>query len=282
MKFAGGFAAMAALGGRAAAASNARETIETAMPNYFESLGYRRRSPASLITGDRFNGGLRYDEESTEAPPAGKTCVVQDCGRIGDISQRDRPGVLAYFQILSCRNDRPASHGEMMTTVLDALLGPGGLDRDRLVLVSTEAIDPYRPYLDRYGIGPERIVVRALAEAQATGDGDGFFAPRGHPYTSGYPTAGIHYALPSTAPATRLRYPLDGYLELGEVGLEPAWGATISPQSMGLGMERIAMAQGRPVPGFEASRLMLLARLEDEALRRKVDLPEAHAAFSGS
>lgn len=51
-------------------------------------------------------------------------------------------------------------------------------------------------------------------------------------------------------------------------------------EGAGLGLERLALAEGAPVPDFEESRLNLLRLIEDEAERTGKPLPDGYAMFA--
>jgi hypothetical protein len=239
-------------------------------------LGYTELPPLPLITGDAFNGGIRYDETRPDNP-AGAWLTVQRCARVDDIAEMDRPGVLASFTLLGLGVSKPRHQGVVFEHILHFLTTQRGLDPSRIVYVSTEL---FRPYRDTYEIARAgRFIERPLAEAKAAGDGSGYFRPEGHPLQPEIPTVGIYYPLPDTEPAESLALPLDGYLEIGEASALPLDAGTVQPEGGGLGLERLVMVAGGDAPGFEESRLSLLAACQAEADRDGKPLPPGYADF---
>ena len=283
LQLASGVAAVAAgvsIGGGAAAAISDAEAERRALLSYFAGFGYHEQPSLELITGHPFNGGLRYDETAADVV-AGKTMRQQRCGRVEDIAKKDTPGVLAGFSIVAVRDDAPGFDGELLVIVLDYLVRRAGLPPSRLVLVSTEWIAAYRTHHERFGITVEQVIQRPSAEAMAAGDGSGFFAPKGHPLAPRIPTVSIHYVTDGAASAGR-SHPVSGAIELGEVSLRAGPRRDMAVEVGALGLERLMMAQGKPVPSFAQSRQMLLAELAAEAKRRGMPLPEAHMAFKAA
>jgi hypothetical protein len=239
-------------------------------------LGYKELPALPLITGDSFNGGIRYDETRPENPD-GAWLTVQRCARIDDIAEKDRPGVLASFTLLGLGVSNPRHQGVVFEHILHFLTTQRGLDPSRIVYVSTELFEPYRDKFEIARAG--RFIERPLAEAKTAGDGSGYFRPAGHPLQPEIPTVGIYYPLPDTEPPESLALPLEGYLEIGEASTLPLDGDTVQPEGGGLGLERLAMVEGGEAPSFEESRLALLAACQSEADRDGKALPPGYADF---
>jgi len=257
--------------------ARAAEVFDPAEPvAYFEAQGYVLLDPHPLIADYGFNGGVRFDE--APAPQGdGKTIRLQPCARIEDLARRGEPGVLPYFHILAYRNPAPAYPGEMTAQVLDFLVNGSGLDPHRMVVVSTELVDPLRPVFMDYGIGPSQIVQRAREAAEEEGDGSGYFSPPGHPHAPEMATASIHYPHGEPPPQPPTTYPVEGYIELAEVSLP---GTKDDPvEEGGLGIERVAMAGDGVIDTYEEALVYLVAALEDEAEARDVPLPEGYHTF---
>lgn len=251
--------------------------LQEAAVDFFVERGYRRLPAMHLITGETFNDGLRFDDTPNRTPP-GKTVRLQDCGRTGDLAKRGEPGVLPYFHIVALCIENPDARGELFTQVLDYLVESAELDPKRLALVSTERFIPYLEQLEPYGIRREQFVQRDLQEARAAGDGSGYFHPKGHPTAAGEYTVSIHYALeddPKRSERT-LEYPLNGYLELAEVVIDGDASASIRRESGGFGLERVLMAQGKPIDGFPQSQQKALSAIKAESERRGLALPMAY------
>jgi hypothetical protein len=253
------------------------EAERRALLSHLASLGHREQPGLDLITGQPFNGGLRYDETVAKAAP-GKTMCRQFCGRVEDIAKKGTPGVLAGFTIVGFRNDAPTFDGELLVMTLDYLVRRAGLPPSQLVLVSTEWIAAYRSHHERFGISVEQVVQRDSADAMAAGDGSGFFAPKGHPLAPKIPTVSIHYVIDGGA-STGRRYPVAGAIELGEVSLRAGPRRDVVAEVGGLGLERLLMAHGKPAPSFAQSQRRLMAAMAMEAKRCGVPLPEAYQAF---
>lgn len=283
LRLASGLTAAAAGLGLGAGGAMAAETLSDAeaerraLLSHFAGLGYRELPGLDLITGHAFNGGLRYDDTIAETA-AGKTMRLQFCGRVEDIARKGTPGVLAGFNIIAFRSETPNFDGELLVLALDYLVRRAGLPPARLVLVSTEWVAAYRTHHERFGIAVEQVVQRASSEAMAMGDGSGFFAPKGHPLAPQTPTVSIHYLTDAAAGAGR-SHPVTGAIELGEITLRAGPRRDRVVEEGAFGLERLMMAQGKPVPSFDESRQALLAALAAEAKRRGVPLPDAHNAF---
>lgn len=259
--------------GSALAIPTATDEVRDSALSWFPTHGFGSIPPLDLMTGDAFNGGLRYDETGSEDPEQ-PWMRLQPAARIEDIAERDRDGVLATFNIIGLSHSEP-DEDAIMPAVLRFLIDERNLDPANMLFVSTEA---FRPYLDRIDeVSADRFLERPLEVAQAMGDGSGYFAPRGHPNGPAFPSVGLYYPVPGATPKGDPVYPPPGYIELAEIGLAPnAGGGTLA----GLGMERIAMAEGGDVPDFGETRLNLLRLLEDEAERTGRPLPEGYTQFA--
>ncbi|WP_269580691.1 hypothetical protein [Roseibium sp. Sym1] len=271
-------AAGLALTRHARAAAPTAATLAAAFTDHFGAIGYAWTDPLGMISGQSFNGGLRYDETRPE-PVAGKSLFVQPAARVEDAEGAGTPGVLALFTICGLRVSEPAEPGALFGQLLTWLVEQRNLDPARLVFVSTEAFGPYRDRHELVRAG--RIVQRDRKEAMAAGDGSGYFAPPGHPAQPAFETVSLHYPLPGTEPDD-LAYPLQGYLEIGEVSITPLDRRAVGFEVGGFGLERLVMAEGGVAADFEASRRALLRLIESEATASGQPLPEGHGLFSRS
>ncbi len=258
--------------------SSTTATLAADFTSHFGRLGYDWIAPLQMITGHSFNGGLRYDDTRKDPVP-GKSMFVQPAARVEDAARGDVPGVLALFTIFGVRVDRPEEPGALFGQVLTWLVEQRGLDPARLVFVSTDTFMPYRDRHDIVRAG--RVLQRARDEARNAGDGSGFFAPKGHPEEPAIDTVGIYYPLPG-APTGELSYPLNGYLEIGEISITPLDRSAVSFEACGFGLERLVMAEGGAAPDFETSRQALLRLIEHEADRTGAALPKGYEIFSAS
>ena len=113
--------------------------------SYFRDLGYTEINPLDLITGDDFNDGVRFDDSRPDGLPDGKSVVLQNCIRMEDVNDHDRPDVLPYFHILNLNVNEPYPRGAVLRETLEFLINQVNLDTDRLVFVSTDVFIPYLP-----------------------------------------------------------------------------------------------------------------------------------------
>ncbi len=268
-------AAALATGGRIAfAAPGPIDEVQASALGYFGKHGFTELPPLSMITGEAFNGGLRFDETDSDSPSE-PTIRLQPAARVEDIANRSEPGVLALFNIIGLRDPDPED-GTLLSRVMDFLTNVRDLDPGRMLFVSTELLRPHVGRVD--GVSGDQVIERPMDEAKAAGDGSGFFAPAGHPLQPAYPTASIHYPLPGIEPDPSPTYPPEGYIEIAEVGLPSPDGA--GDTGAGIGLERLAMAEGEDVPDFEKTLLNLLRVIEDEAERIGKPLPDGYTKFA--
>ncbi|MET1411881.1 hypothetical protein ABVF61_06420 [Roseibium sp. HPY-6] len=256
--------------------ANAAATSSTGFIQHFSGQGAKVLDPLPLITGVGFNGGLRYDDTRPSYPDAASICVQPAC-RIEDGGKSTEPGVLALFHIMVLNLPAGAGPGDALGQLFGYLVDNMEIDPDKLVFVSTEVFERYFNAEPVFQKG--RFVKRDLAEAQAAGDGSGFFAPAGHPDTKGFATVSIHYPSGEGTPG-ELSYPLPGYLEIGEISLaEPSSGGG-GGVGGGLGLERLAMATGAAAPTFSESRVSLFEMVGQEASKSGAEFPIGLEAFA--
>jgi hypothetical protein len=258
------------------AASAATDDVRADALAYFGKQGFVEVPPLGLITGHAFNGGLRYDDTGvTHAQP--RWISIQPAARIEDIAQRTRLGVLAGFNIIVLRQPGAGDAEDMLVRVVGYLVDERKLDPTKLVFVSTEHFKPYlaRKTVMRGG----RFLERSLADAKAAGDGSGVFAPKGHPHSPNVNTVALYYPARGAAPTATLQYPPQGYIEIAEIEIA-ARGTKATSQLAAIGLERLAMAEGRPAPDFEGSRRDLLKAIEQDAKRTGKPLPPGYQKFA--
>jgi len=258
----------------ALAAPGPIDEIRSDALGYFGKHGFTELPPLSMITGDAFNGGIRFDETDTDSSSA-PTIRVQPAARVDDIANRSLPGVLASFNIIGLRDPDPED-GTLLSRVMDFLTNARQLDPARMLFVSTELLRPHVGRVD--GVSADRLIERPMDEAKTAGDGSGFFAPDGHPLQPAFPTTSIHYPLPGIEPDPSPTYPAEGYIEIAEIGLPSPDGA--GDTGAGIGLERLAMAEGEEVPDFDKTLLNLLRIIEDEAERTGKPLPDGYTMFA--
>ena len=278
IKLSAASAAAMAVGNRiSAAAARSIDDIRDSASSFFTGLGYAELPPLDMITGEDFNGGLRFDETRPETPTF-SWFSVQPVARVDDIAERDRLGVLAGFTMMGLGHATPTAPGGLFGSVLDFLIGERNLDPERLVYVSTALA---RPHIDRFAaVAAGRFIERDLDEAISANDGSGYFAPAGHPQAPEYLTVGIYYpAFPSPASA-ELAYPPADHIEIAEIEILSGDARPSEHEHGALGLERLAMAEGVPVPDFDETRLNLLRIIEDEARREGKPPPPGYDVFA--
>lgn len=268
---AAGAAALAAGRRPATASAGTVDQVRDSALRYFTERGFEEVPPLDLITGDAFNGGILYDDSRSERP-AGKSVSVQYAARTEDIEDKARPGVLAGFNVIVLRDSDADAPGGLFEQVMDFLVGDQGLDPDRMMFVSTEVFRPHAERVDM--VKPERVLERPLAEARATGDGSGYFAPKGHPFHPAFDSVAIYYPLPGEGSDPATAYPPSGYIEIAEIGLSP------EDKAGAIGLERLAMARGAPAPSYKDTQQELLRVLETESRSRGKPLPPGYAVFA--
>lgn len=280
-----GAAGLAAGPGRAFAAAQGagpavgKLTLDFA--DHFHTKGYVLAEALPLITGDSFNGGLRYDDSRT-VPLGGKSAFIQPAVRTADLAHRGEPGVLALFTICGLYQPAPSEPGVLFDDLLDYLVERAGIDPQRVIFVSTEVFAPYGEKHEAVRAG--KTLLRPREEAMAAGEGSGYFAPAEHPAKPAYDTVSLHYPIDGLTSAPGIDTPLDGYAEIAEIGITPldgtGPGTGTSPETGGFGLERVIMAGNGLVPDFEASRRALLQAIEKEATRDGKDLPPGYHLFA--
>ena len=60
--------------------------------NYFEAYAYRPIQPLPLVTGVEFNGGLEFDDDTSQI--GSDEYCIQASARVDDIDEMSRPGGL--------------------------------------------------------------------------------------------------------------------------------------------------------------------------------------------
>jgi hypothetical protein len=257
--------------------------LEAAAIDFFVKQGYHPVPALPLITGEQFNGGLRYDDTPSHYP-SGKMVRLQGSLRLEDLERRGEWGTLPFFHILSLSIEKPASRGELLVQVLAYLVQSADLDPKRLLLVSTKRFEPYLALLQPFGISREQFVKRDLSEAIAAGDGSGYFRPEGHPTATGIHTVSIHYTPDSDVSGLgkSCHYPYNGSLELAEISIVEAGVVPIPREVGGFGLERLLMAQGKPIDSFLQSRQKALTAILAESERRGDPLPAGYQTIKSA
>lgn len=244
--------------------------------DHFSAQGFKALEPLSLLTDFGFNGGLRYDDTRADYPDGPSVCVQPSC-RVDDIDKAGTPGVLALFNIMMLNVPDASLSASSAELMLEFAIEQAGLDPAKIVYVSTDLFEPY--FSESTLMQKGRFIQRERGEAMTSGEGSGYFAPAGHPHTPSFPTASVHYPLGNTG-LNDASFPLPDHLEIGEIILEDRQAGRPGPVGCGFGLERLALATGRPVPDFTESRVTFLnlARQEAEQTGRK--LPAGYEAYA--
>jgi hypothetical protein len=228
---------------------------------FFLRKGYRDVGELPLITNEPFNGGLRYDEDMGDVREA--AFRVQRCARIEDVHGKGKRGVLPHFTLLAASAPLTAKP-EFFSEVFEFLITARQLDPKKMTITTTRMAEVYFLLFKRWGILDQQIRHRDIEEAKARGDGSGYFAPRGHPRCPGAPSFSVHYQL------------VDGEeIELAEMSF-PEKTAGESQAVGGIGLERLAMAEGMVAPSWEEALQKMHKHVAGELKERGGDAPEGY------
>ncbi|MEM7170008.1 MAG: hypothetical protein AAF530_07545 [Pseudomonadota bacterium] len=246
---------------RAATASTSFDAaltdIKRRLIGFHKSIDLTQVEPGGLLTGDmEINGGLRYDD--AELITGKGQFGIQPCARVDDVKDKERPGVLPLFEILSV-SGKPNDDAKIETLrLLEVLLDVLQFDQSQIAFVSVPQFQDLQTVLDDKGEWrSDAVAIRDPKDARTEGDGSGYFQAPGA--ETGMYTAGIYYALdPNSAPIQASAQ--DGWLEIGELVFDET-----SHFSYSLGLDRIAMALTGEVPRWESreQRLQNLVALEE-------------------
>ena len=225
----------------------------------------RRARPASLITGQAFNGGLRYDEDLSAI--SAKTFVKQRIARVEDANRKSRPGTLPFFTVIGLDTSAPDLARTATELVLAYLTSVVGLDPARLRATTTMRSSTFFPILANHGIAAAQVRLRPWDEAVKDGLGSGYYAPVGHPSNPGATSFSLEYVMPSG---------LD--LEIAEITHSDGNGRS----GGGIGVERVEMARTGQFPAWKSTLDALSQALQDEAQHTGASLPPGLAALTRS
>ena len=236
---------------------------------FLTQRGYTEAPASPLITGDEFNGGLRYDDDTSGYAP--KSYIVQPAARVEDAAKQSNPGTLPLFTIIGLETSTPQLATEAATAVLEYLTSTVGLDPNRLRATTTDRSSAFFPLLARFGIGESQLRLRSAEEAIRDGSGSGWFAPAGHPGGPAAPSFSIEYALPDGSE-----------LEIAEISHGTGDGSSSERTSGGIGVERVAMARAGAATNWADSLQSFTEAVRAEAARTGAALPAGFAAISGT
>ena len=244
--------------------------------DYFEDRNYRLVFGKPVVTEDfAFNGGLRYDETGVLDQPG--TMAIQPCARIEDIEKKHDRTVLPLFHIVCCRRKTGDGPAEALAEALDYIVNASGLDSNRLGLVSTDEIDPFRPLLLQHGLEPStQLHIRDRNEALAAGDGSGFFRFPGNDNARPFATVGLYYWIEAGEPQQIVSHPpSSGWIEIGEAIIDEN-----DELAFAFGGERLGLAQTGEIISWR-DRLILLFEQVDRKTIGKTP-PPGREIFSRS
>jgi hypothetical protein len=275
-------AAMAALAvgrDRAVAAPASRGAIDKAAAGYLHKHGYTALPPLDLITGLAFNGGLRFDPFRPDAAQS-RRFIIQRVARIDDIALRNRPGVLVSYNVIFLQDPEPPARGALFMRVMDFLVNARGFDPAKMQFLST---DVFVPHLEKVkGARAKQFTQLSEVQARNAGRGAGVFAPKGHPDALDFASVNVYYPVGAGAAGHPVAFAPEGFAEIALIGIGPGGGKLGASEVAGIGVERLAMAEGAAAPSFEQSRIALLRALEAEAKAKAQGktLPPGYAALA--
>jgi hypothetical protein len=237
------------------------ENIKKEGIQYFLRKGYREVGELPLITNETFNGGLRYDEDMGDV--TGVAFRIQRCSRIEDLQGKGKRGVLPHFTMLAATASLTAKP-EFFSEVFEFLITVQHLDPKKMTITTTRLAEGYTPLFKQWGILDQQIRHRDVEEAKSRGDGSGYFAPKGHPRCPGLPSFSVHYGL------------ADGEdIEIAEMSF-PEKKAEDSQAVSGIGLERLAMAEGLSAPTWEDALQKMHKHVGRELQERGGEAPQGY------
>ena len=239
--------------------------------------GYAELPPLDLITGQAFNGGLRFDPFRPDAAQS-RRFSIQRVARIDDIALRNRPGVLVSYNVIFMQDPKPPARGALFMRVMDFLVNARGLDAAKMQFLAT---DIFLPHLEKVkGVRAKQFTQLSEAQARKAGRGAGVFAPKGHPDGLDFASVNVYYPVGAGAVGHPVPFAPEGFAEMALIGIGPGGGKLGASEVAGIGVERLAMAEGAAAPSFEQSRIALLRALEQEAKAQSKPLPPGYAALA--
>ena len=226
---------------------DAVEATRKTVLGHFSQHSYRVVEATALATGRaQLNGGLRHWPPETLQQPG--HMVIQPIAKLDDIGERHRPDVLPVFHVFISYRKSGDTPADAFDHQLAFLLDRMKLDRERVVLISSEFLEPFRPVVERHKINWNRqVFMRKSGEAKAAGDGSGFIRIEtpGGPYEAA--TVGVHYWL-GKRPIPRIAAypPASEWTEVGETILDDK-----VPNGFVIGIERLLLALTGAYPTWD-------------------------------
>ncbi len=253
--------------------ARAHALLQQSLVDQFSEMGYLPVGAAPIVTGEEFNGGLRFDETGLIEWPGQMT--IQHCTRLEDIDKKERRDVLPLFHIFRCNRPYGFKPQQSLAQVLAYLTGSLGLDVSRLSLVSGPRLEEYGPVLKRVRIETGRqVYMRDEAEARANADGSGYWRFPGDADAEPVATVGIYCWIGDGPPRQITQYPpSEDWTEIGEALLEDT-------DSLGfaLGTERLTLATTGQMPSWQNQLPVLFEAIEND--RRDGEVPSGKAYFA--
>lgn len=231
---------------------------------FLEKRGFTSVAPVPLVSGDPYNGGLQYDDDTRALRPG--QYVMQVSARVEDIAKRDVPGTLPSFTIAAAIGAAGTDDTALLRLWLDFMITEAGLDPKRLRVTTTERARHCFATLAKAGIGESQIRLRSWDDALREGNGSGYFAPKGHPAAPKFESLSFEYVLS------------DGReIEIAELGYE----GTRLPFGGGIGIERLTMARNDRTMSWSDRLSAFKQAAEASASATKRPLPPGYYAILG-
>lgn len=250
---------------KAAGSSSSTTTAPGSFESYLQGKGYSAVKAAPLITGAAFNGGLRFDDDTSAY--TGKSYVAQQAARVEDVAKKSVPGTLPLFTIVGVETTTPEQANAATELVLGYLTGTAKLDPKQLRVTTTDHSSQFFPLLAKYGITTQQIRLRPWDEAVKDGSGSGYFAPAGHPGNPKAASFSVEYVMPDSSE-----------IEVAEI----THGDGTNRTSGGIGVERVEMARTGTAPTWDQTVGALQKAVQAEANRTGAAVPPGLAQLTGS
>ena len=228
--------------------------------NYFKSYGYHSIQPLPLVTGIEFNGGLEYDDDTSQI--GSNQYCIQASARVDDINEKSKPGTLPLFHVIALRPAGGIRPNQSIDLSLKFIVDQLGLAPSQLRVTGTNRLVAHLPLLEKYGIQESQIRFVDLNDARAAGKGSGYFEPKGHPRSPSLETYSIEYVLPSGQE-----------IEIAEIGLDGT--------GLGLGIERLTMARHNQLLSWNQGLKSFRDAVQASAKRQDLPLPKGYYEILG-
>ena len=228
--------------------------------NYFEAHAYRPVQPLPLVTGIEFNGGLVFDDDTSQM--GSNEYCIQASARVDDIDEKNKPGTLPLFHIIALSSARGIRPNQSIDLSLRFIVDQLGLVPSRLRVTGTKNLLAHLPLLKKYGLQESQIRFVDFNDARAAGKGSGYFEPKGHPRSPSFETYSIEYVMPNGQE-----------IEIAEIGLDGT--------GLGLGIERLTMARHNQLLNWTQGLKSFRDAVQASAKRQSLPLPKGYYEILG-